>query len=66
MQSRKVNQPCFTVRKVTDNHWGLVFMGCPARSSSGQVFRFRNEHDAAQMARQLNERETSGFLPRGR
>ena len=66
MQSRKTNQPTFTVRKVTDNHWGLVYMGCPARSGAGQVFRFRNENDARQMARQLNEREAPAFFPRAR
>lgn len=63
MQSRNSPKPCFTVRKVTDNHWGLVYMGCPARSANGQVHRFPSEKDAQDMARNLNisERRRTSF-----
>jgi hypothetical protein len=64
VQSKTLKKPCFTVRKITDNHWGLVYMGCAARSANGQVHRFQTEKEAMDMARHLNEREQqmSAFL----
>jgi hypothetical protein len=57
MHCKKANEVIFTVRKVTDNHWGLVYKGCPARSTTGQIFRFQTENEAKDMAKKLNERE---------
>jgi hypothetical protein len=63
VQSRKAQDACFTVRKVTDNHWGLVYMGCPSISATGAIHRFKTEKDAQDMARHLNqlERQRSAF-----
>jgi hypothetical protein len=57
VQSRQTKKPPFTVRKVTDNHWGLVYMGCPARAENGQVQRFASQQEAEDMAEHLNQRE---------
>jgi hypothetical protein len=57
MLGKKATKPCFTVRKVVNGHWGLVYMGCPARSEDGQVLRFSTESEAEAMAQDLNERE---------
>jgi hypothetical protein len=64
MQSRKAKEQSYTVRKVTDNHWGLVYMGCPARSANGKVHRFQTEKEAQDAAQHLNEceRKRSAFL----
>jgi hypothetical protein len=63
VQSRKTKKHSYTVRKVTDNHWGLVYMECPAKSAEGQIHRFQTEKDAQNMAQRLNdhERQISGF-----
>ncbi|MDB5594856.1 MAG: hypothetical protein JWM36_1817 [Hyphomicrobiales bacterium] len=47
----------FTVRKVTDNHWSLVYMAGPARTDKGDVYRFSSESEAGVAAQKLNARE---------
>jgi hypothetical protein len=54
----------FTVRKVTDNHWSLVYMNNgPAISESGVIYRFLTEAEALEVAQALNARESRSHSP---
>jgi hypothetical protein len=60
MSLSKLPRPPFTVRKVTDNHWSLVYMTGPAITENGDVYRFSTETEAGEAAQKLNAREARG------
>jgi hypothetical protein len=57
MRAKKLARPPFTVRKVTENHWSLVYMDGPAISERGEIYRFLTESEAREAAITLNARE---------